>query len=108
LFIPASLNSGNYQLRGYTQWMKNYSSEFFFHKNISIVNAFRAPDAGTTAKQSPLAVSWYPEGGHLVYGLESKVAFKVSNQLGKGVAFTGAILNDENDTVAHVQPHKLG
>lgn len=108
LFIPASLSSGNYHLRGYTQWMKNYSPEFFFHKKISIVNAFRAPEPAGTAKQAPLAISWYPEGGHLVYGLESKVAFKVSNQFGKGVKFTGAILNEENDTVANIQPHKFG
>lgn len=108
LFIPASLNSGNYQLRAYTQWMKNFSPDFFFLKKVPIVNAFRAPEAVTASKEASLTVRWYPEGGHLVYGLESKIAFKVSDQQGKGVPFTGVILNEENDTLVHIQPQKFG
>ena len=45
LFLPASISSGNYHLRAYTQWMRNFSPEFFFHKTISIVNSFRKLEA---------------------------------------------------------------
>ncbi len=41
VFLPASINSGNYTVRVYTQWMKNFSPEFFFHKTITIINSFR-------------------------------------------------------------------
>src|SRR5690606_37858023 len=41
LFLPASLNSGNYTLRAYTRWMRNYSPDFFFHRSITIVNPFK-------------------------------------------------------------------
>jgi hypothetical protein len=38
-FIPLTLNSGNYLLRAYTSWMKNFSPELYFEKQLAIVNA---------------------------------------------------------------------
>lgn len=37
LVLPADLSSGVYQLRMYTNWMKNFGIDAFFHKNISII-----------------------------------------------------------------------
>src|SRR5665213_1528126 len=37
-FLPFSIASGNYELRAYTNWMKNFSPEHYFSKNISIIN----------------------------------------------------------------------
>src|SRR5205823_2009621 len=41
-FIPSSINSGNYRLRAYTNWMKNFSADFYFEKTITIVNPLKA------------------------------------------------------------------
>ncbi|MGI9550064.1 MAG: hypothetical protein ACR2MT_02600, partial [Aurantibacter sp.] len=38
LKIPNSLPEGNYQLRSYTRWMQNYDTNFFFTKELSILN----------------------------------------------------------------------
>src|SRR5688572_4276769 len=35
LFIPATVNSGNYTLRAYTNWMKNFDPAFYFHATVS-------------------------------------------------------------------------
>lgn len=37
LELPANLPSGVYQLRMYTNWMKNFGIEAFFQKNISVI-----------------------------------------------------------------------
>jgi hypothetical protein len=108
LFLPASLNSGNYHVRAYTQWMRNFSPEFFFHKTISIVNSFRKLEADIAKAPKPFSVQFFPEGGNLVYGLKSKVAFQGVNSNGKGIDFSGAILNGQNDTIARISPLKFG
>jgi len=108
LFLPASINSGNYHVRAYTQWMRNFSPEFFFHKTISIVNSFRKLEPEIAKTPKPFSVQFFPEGGNLVYGLKSKVAFQGVNSIGKGIGFSGVILNGQNDTIARISPLKFG
>lgn len=108
LFIPASISSGNYQLRAYTQWMKNFGPGFFFHKQISIVNSFRAPERTNATEVAPITAQFYPEGGNLVSGLESKVAIKVTDRNQRGVSFSGIVVNENNDTICSFQPLKFG
>ena len=110
LFLPASIITGNYSMRAYTQWMKNFGPEYFFHKDISIVNTFRKLDV-EKAKPSdakPFHAQFFPEGGDLVYSLKSKVAFQVTDSQGKGIDFSGLILDAENDTVASFKPLRYG
>lgn len=42
LFIPRKILTGNYFLRAYTRWMRNYPAEHFFYKTLTIVNPFDA------------------------------------------------------------------
>src|SRR5579859_3684951 len=35
LYVPVTLNNGNYHLRAYTNWMKNFSPDFYFDKKIT-------------------------------------------------------------------------
>ncbi len=39
-FIPPNVDTGNYKLVGYTQWMNNNKTEQFFQKDIYIINPF--------------------------------------------------------------------
>ncbi|MGZ5245938.1 MAG: MG2 domain-containing protein [Flavitalea sp.] len=38
LDLPSSLGSGTYTLRMYTNWMKNFGPESFYHRNLQIIN----------------------------------------------------------------------
>ena len=38
--LPENLSSGNYLLRAYTNWMKNYPVDLFFYKDITVINPF--------------------------------------------------------------------
>lgn len=107
-FLPGSIPTGNYLLRAYTNWMKNTGSDYFFHKPIQIVNTFRAGQPSVRDTIQRYDVQFLPEGGHLVKGIESKVAFHVTNQYGKGQSFSGVLLNDNNDTLLRFHPHALG
>ena len=57
---------------------------------------FREPD---TLHRSRLNVSFYPEGGRLVSGLRSRVAFQVSDGGGRHVSADGELLDGEGRVV---------
>jgi hypothetical protein len=108
LFLPASISSGKYHLRAYTQWMKNFSPDHFFHKKITIINAFKKLEPANANPVNTFTVQFFPEGGNLVNGLKSKVAFQATNNYGRGINFTGIVVNTKNDTIARIKPHKFG
>lgn len=109
LFLPATLVSDNYQFRAYSNWMKNYSADFYFHKTISIVNPFVKLDtAVTNAHTKKIETQFFPEGGMLIAGVSNKVAFKVNNESGHGLDFKGTLIDQNNDTILHFSPLKFG
>lgn len=110
LFLPASINTGNYQMRAYTQWMRNFAPEFFFRKTIGIVNTFRKLDTEKEkpAAPNPFVTQFFPEGGDLVYGLKSKIAFQATDSRGKGMNLSGIILSGQKDTVTTIRTLRHG
>ncbi len=105
--IPFSVNTGNYRLSAYTNWMKNFDAGFFFEKQLTIINPLRTQP---TDKASAPAydVQFFPEGGHLVKGITSKIAFKLSGSDGKGADCSGVVIDQKNDTVARFKSLKFG
>jgi hypothetical protein len=108
IFLPASMNSANYTLRAYTRWMKNFSPEFFFHKEISVVNPFVKPESGRIVRTEKRNVEFFPEGGYLVRGLKSKVGVRVTDSNGRGVLAKGAVIASSGDTLSKIQTHSSG
>ncbi len=96
-YIPTSLKSGGYYLRGYTNWMKNESAALYFQKGVTIINTFRM----LAKNQNPerLEMAFFPEGGHMVGGIKSRIAFQGLNEKGIGANFKGWVLGQSNDTL---------
>jgi hypothetical protein len=42
--LPDNISSGNYLIRAYTNWMKNFSTDDFFYRTISVINPFESID----------------------------------------------------------------
>lgn len=108
LYIPATLSSGRYMVRAYTNWMKNFSAEFYFHKPVSIINTFKSLDPDVQTKTTAYDAQFFPEGGNLVAGIKSKVAFRVIDNSGSGIDFKGALLDQRNDTITTFIPTRFG
>ena len=107
LFLPAVIEGGNYTFRAYTSWMRNSGPEYYFHTNVSIVNTFKKLDLEKSNAQK-IDAQFFPEGGNLVYGLKSKIAFRVTNAQGVGISFSGAVVDQQNDTITTFHPAKFG
>lgn len=108
LFIPASLNTGNYTVRAYTSWMKNYSPEFYFHQTISIINPFRDPEKTKDKPSVNYDAQFLPEGGYLVDGIPGVVGYRVTDAAGKGIDFKGCVINSVRDTLVRFNPRQFG
>jgi hypothetical protein len=109
LLLPASVASGNYKVRCYTNWMKNFSADFFFETSISVVNPFVKFDPNPDEKREVIYdIQFFPEGGHLVRNIESKIGFRGIANDGKGINFKGFLVDQENDTIVMFAPKKFG
>lgn len=90
--IPQRLAEGNYILRAYTNWMRNFDQGFFFEKGIVVVSSAEEGDA-ILAPNSGIDLQFFPEGGHLVSGIPTKIGFKAINGFGKGIYVEGDVFN---------------
>lgn len=106
--LPSSLSSGTYTVRAYTSWMKNFGPEYYFQSTITVVNPLVASGAVPTKDSAAYDVQFFPEGGNLVQGLSSKVAFKVTAKTGAGVAAQGKLLNQSGAVVASFKTLRYG
>lgn len=108
LYLPVSLASGTYNFRVYTRWMRNFSPEFFFEEHIRIINTLSKQPEKTIAKEKRYDLQFFPEGGDLIAGVKSKVAFRATDGSGKGVSFTGTVQDGENKVLAELLPGRFG
>ncbi len=109
LAIPVSIKSGNYKIRAYTSWMKNNGPDYFFEKIITIVNTQKNRDiASTKTAAAAPDIRFFPEGGNLVSGIRSKLACKVTAADGHGLAFTAALMDENNTVVTRFQSLRFG
>ncbi len=106
-YLPLTLNSGSYKLRAYTNWMKNFDAGFFFEKIITIINIRKGINLPTEQPAEKPDIQFFPEGGNMVANLRSIIAFKATNQYGKGIKFTGLLL-DNADTLLTFKPQHAG
>lgn len=75
--LPASISSGKLRVRAYTNWMKNFNTDFFFQKSIPLI---------TAEEKEPLikpetSVGIYPEGGQMITGIINRLAVKTDETM---------------------------
>lgn len=114
--IDEDWQEGNYTLRAYTNYMRNDSTSFFqkdipiynFNKDETQTNPTDAVVADSTLKQTTTIttpeVSFYPEGGYLVSGLQNKVAFKTKEKTN----FIASLKDQDNNEIATIKNIDLG
>lgn len=110
LMVGDSLAAGGYVLRAYTNYMRNFSEAFFFSKPITIVGGQNTDLIGQNKRglDSRMDVQFLPEGGQLVAGLDTRVAFKGVGTSGKSVPVSGFVLDAQKDTVVGFASTHLG
>jgi len=120
LDLPFTLESGNYRIRAYTNWMRNAGDEYFLDKTINIINPGIVSKSKPVDKTNAISnlpakpviqkvdVQFLPEGGNRAIGIASKIAFKATASNGLGTAINGIVTDEQNNTVATFESSHLG
>jgi hypothetical protein len=135
--IPLNISSGQFVFRAYTNWMKNFSPDFYFMQPLTILNTRyssstasstspayssspaspTSPTSSSSPSPSPRLASsqaaafdirFFPEGGNLINGLTAIVAFKAISASGKGVPCRGVIIDQNKDTITGFRSARFG
>jgi hypothetical protein len=89
------IRSGTYQLKAYTKWSKNFGESYVFNKNITVFKDIE--NRISRSPQSGLDLQFFPEGGHLIDNVPSKIGFKAIGTNGLSRDVSGVIFNNMND-----------
>ena len=87
--LPKTIKSGHLHFRAYTTWMSNFDSAFYYEKDIRIYD--KNADSVTIYVPRQAKIQFFPEGGDMISGLESMVAFKANDQFGLPVTIKGVL-----------------
>ncbi len=96
--IPNNLPTGNYTIRAYTNWMKNFDAQYFFSKPIKLINT-QIPIKNNEPTNNSNTLSIFPESGSLISGITNKLGVKWTKENGKGLSSSGWLIADSKDTL---------
>lgn len=99
--LPGNLEIPAVYVRAYTSWMLNFDSSFIFEKSIPILN-IKSPAKKPLVSLPPTQLYFFPEGGDLVDGISSRVAFKATDHRGLPVKISGEIKNAKGVSIAEL------
>ena len=109
--LDDSLASGIYTIRAYTQWMRNFSKEHIYEKNIAIgrldqlsqaevtsnpsATTSKSSQKGSTIPESDIQI--FPEGGTFQQGVENDVFVQIPEQAEAGLK--GRVLDQDGGVI---------
>lgn len=97
IYIDEKITEGDYFLEGYTKhsFYKNDTIGITPTRKIKIVKNIARSEVTKNPEDTVFRFETFPEGGNLVYGLSSKLAFKATDGKGNPVSVGGAIYEDD-------------
>ena len=118
--------AGFFEIRAYTRYMLNFSDQNYFTRVLPVYdepdnegdykttiserpNSQRIPvNRPDIKKKNSLSINFYPEGGSLVTGLNTRVAFKAIGDKGDNAIISGYIYDENNEKKADITTEFLG
>ena len=97
---------GDYTLKVYTLYQLNFDPGLLFQKKIKVAGYEEVLAQNTVGKD--FEMQFFPEGGYLVNGLESRVAFKAVDSNGNNIEIQGEILDENNNLVTSFKTLEKG
>ena len=120
--LKPSLLSGYYEVRAYTRYMLNWGDDAIFSRVFPVYDkvngdnfdfrnmldrkrGFLYRGEWMTHEDKEPTLNFYPEGGNLINGIETKVAFELRDKSGKPMNDTIAIFADKEPLLTTVATH---
>jgi len=106
--LSALLKNGNYHIRAYTNWMRNFSPGYFFDQPIRLSEPLTGVLQKKQRSNPNPDVQFFAEGGFLVNGLRTKVAIKAVGVNGLGENVDGSVIDGDGNEVSVFSCQHLG
>lgn len=123
--------AGNFRIRAYTQWMRNAGPEYFFDHTFAVGDLLGADSPGNLTGRrrgkndqagkvnqekaglppdslSKSDVQFFPEGGNLLNGVNSRIGFKAVGVNGRGVAVKGTVADNAGEEITSFESLHAG
>ena len=94
--VPADYSGQFIHVKVYTKWMLNFDSVFLYNKDIRILTKATASSIKNTIVPE---ITFFPEGGDAVEGVNNKIAFKATDQWGRPIKIKGIVKNNNGTTI---------
>lgn len=109
--IDTTLPTGHYLIRAYTNHLRNFGHDFFYVKDIMIINPSDSEEKANDESQiveDSIQISYFPEGGSLVDNVTSRLAFKAVDASGKGCRISGEVYSGTGNMICTFKSTHLG
>lgn len=103
LNLPIDINTGNYYLRAYTLFMRNFSPQSTPTSFICVLNPEKPIAFADSLAEEVLIV---PDGGKLIKGVSTKLAIRIGQGLNKKIK-EAVVVNNETEIIKF-SPFKNG
>ncbi len=109
--------SGFYEVRAYTKYMLNFGDDVIFSRTFPVYDKPTKPGAyeeksllkygwgkypifrKTPLKEKAVTLKFYPEGGNLVAGVPSQVAFEATDAYGNPIEVSGEVVGENREPI---------
>ncbi|MCC1484543.1 hypothetical protein [Winogradskyella immobilis] len=97
--IDSLFATGEYRLKAYTNWMRNFTKEHnYFLENFKVINPLTNRDDKPQAVSDEIDVQFLPESGHLLEGTDNVIGIIAKDKLGNGISNLRLKLYDDTNT----------
>jgi len=109
--------SGFYEVRAYTKYMLNFGEDVLFSRTFAVYDKPTKPGAYAEKslldygrgkypilrkkpiKEKSVTLKLYPEGGNMVAGVPSQVAFEATDAYGNPIEVSGEVVGENKETI---------
>ena len=104
VYVDEKLSEGDYLLQAYTRhsFYQNDTTGIISARKVKIVKNFVYLATSRQSKDSTFRFEVFPEGGNLVSGIPTKLAFKATDGKGNPVFIEGSIYQNE-EVLSHLK-----
>lgn len=114
--LSRDYRGGFYEVRAYTRGMLNFGDDYIFSRVFPV---YSEPEIGGNYEEKEMDsffgekkerpsletydkvnITFFPEGGHAVKGLRSRIAFRATGKNGENIAISGNLYNKAGEPVA--------
>lgn len=119
------MRGGFYEIRAYTKYMLNFDNSYLFSRvfpvydkpekegdysarNMTVARSEVKKKRKNEKEPKDVNISFYPEGGNLVTGVESNIGFVATDKDGAQIGVRGSIINSRNEEVTQFSTQHNG